>query len=49
MPLRTLFPPDMSFTDGHLTIEEDFAITNEMHNMLVDVANMFQGARHQQR
>ena len=38
-PLRTLFPPDASFTDGYLTIEQDFAITNEMQNMLVDAAN----------
>ena len=40
-PLRTLFPPDASFTDGYLTIEQDLAITNEMQNMPVDLANMF--------
>ena len=43
-PLRTLFPPDIiSFTEGYLTIQQKFAITNEVQ---VDVANMFQGARH---
>ena len=29
-----------------LTVEQDFDIRNEIQNMLVDVANLFQGALH---
>ena len=36
----------MSFTKGYLAIQQKLAIANEMQNMLVDVANMFQGALH---
>ena len=45
-PLRTLFPPQPPVVDGFLSIAQDYEITNEMQNLLVDVANKFQAALH---
>ena len=44
-PLRTNYPPTPPI-EGFLTEKENQEIKNEMDNLLVDVANRFQGAQH---